>query len=234
MTMQVEKMRDQCSEEATVVVTCGANHCCFALAGLAVGTVKRRLRHILNIPYFAAAFVNGTNVCINRVLAKRDRLDFRQIVGFKGAEAELPRSIEVSSLLRSYPELLAIGQSVKALRLDAEHTVDLLLKAVGSFIEERFGQLPKKEMLTIREVATLLACSYGEARERMLDGRIRAVKDGRWCRSRIEWVEGYIEKQTIKPVCSRSEMLRPGPVRRSVAGIKTDGVAGKFLQNRKN
>lgn len=38
----------------------------------------------------------------------------------------------------------------------------------------------------IREVAQLLRCSYTKARDRMLDGRIRTIKDGRWLRTRWE------------------------------------------------
>ena len=33
----------------------------------------------------------------------------------------------------------------------------------------------------------------------MLDGRIRTVKDGRWLRTRREWVELYVASKTVKP-----------------------------------
>lgn len=56
------------------------------------------------------------------------------------------------------------------------------------------------KFLTIREVAALLKCSYSEARERMLDGRIRTIKDGRWLRTRRESVEAYVAAKTIKPM----------------------------------
>jgi excisionase family DNA binding protein len=55
------------------------------------------------------------------------------------------------------------------------------------------------ELLGPKQVALLLGCSYGEARLRMLDGRIRAVKDGRWCRTRREWVEEYLERMAVRP-----------------------------------
>jgi excisionase family DNA binding protein len=90
-----------------------------------------------------------------------------------------------------------------------------------------------KEMLTVREVAKLLGCSYGEARNRMLDGRIRAVKDGRWCRSRQEWVEEYIEKQTVRPEPPPAEVPVQVPKRRAAWSVKANGVAHRFLQNRK-
>jgi excisionase family DNA binding protein len=87
-------------------------------------------------------------------------------------------------------------------------------------------------MLTFREVARFLGCSYGEARNRMLDGRIRAVKDGRWCRSRREWVEEYIEKQTVRP--PHVEIPVNAPKRRTVVKVKAGGVAHRFLKNRKD
>jgi excisionase family DNA binding protein len=91
-----------------------------------------------------------------------------------------------------------------------------------------------QEMLTFREVAKLLGCSYGEARNRMLDGRIRAVKDGRWCRSRREWVEEYIEKQTVRPEPPHVEIPVNAPKGRTVVKVKAGGVAHRFLKNRKD
>jgi excisionase family DNA binding protein len=91
-----------------------------------------------------------------------------------------------------------------------------------------------QEMLTFREVAKLLGCSYGEARSRMLDGRIRAVKDGRWCRSRREWVEEYIEKQTVRPEPPSAGVPVQIPKRRRAVNVKANGVAHRFLQNRKD
>jgi excisionase family DNA binding protein len=89
-----------------------------------------------------------------------------------------------------------------------------------------------KEMLTVHEVAKLLGCSYGEARNRMLGGRIRAVKDGRWCRSRREWVEEYIEKQTVRAEPPPAEVPVHVPKGRTPEGVKAKGVAHRFLQNR--
>jgi hypothetical protein len=47
--------------------------------------------------------------------------------------------------------------------------------------------------------------SYSEARERMLDGRIKAIRDGRWLWTRRAWVEQYVAERTIKPV--RKDMV---------------------------
>src|SRR4051794_8949528 len=54
------------------------------------------------------------------------------------------------------------------------------------------GQPPpsvQESFMTTREVAILLCCSYSEARERLLDGRIQAIRDGHWLRTRRQWVE---------------------------------------------
>jgi hypothetical protein len=43
-----------------------------------------------------------------------------------------------------------------------------------------------EQFLRTRDVADLLGCSCSEARDRMLDGRIQAIKDGVWLRTRRE------------------------------------------------
>jgi excisionase family DNA binding protein len=57
-----------------------------------------------------------------------------------------------------------------------------------------------QDAMTTWDVAELLGCSYTEARERLLDGRIKAVKDGRWLRTRREWVEEYVARNTVQGV----------------------------------
>jgi excisionase family DNA binding protein len=92
----------------------------------------------------------------------------------------------------------------------------------------------KKAMLTVREAAVLLGCSYGEARKRMLEGRIRAVKDGRWLRTRPEWVEEYVASHIIKPAeASGAVQELPLPSRRKTyARVKPNGIGSRFLRNR--
>jgi len=80
----------------------------------------------------------------------------------------------------------------------------LLLDAhVDVWLNRQYAAIPGREasedFLTIREVAQLLRCSYSEARDRMLDGRIRTIRDGRWLRTRREWVEQYVAATTINP-----------------------------------
>jgi hypothetical protein len=78
------------------------------------------------------------------------------------------------------------------------HGEPLYLEAqLDRWLADRFGagQVPapsNEPFMTIRETATFLRCFYCEARERMLNGRIRTIKDGRWLRTRREWIEAYI------------------------------------------
>jgi hypothetical protein len=85
-----------------------------------------------------------------------------------------------------------------------DHGEPLYLEAhLDRWLAERFGagQVPassSEPFMTIRETAAFLRCFYCEARERLLDGRIRAIRDGRWLRTRREWIEAYIAEKTIK------------------------------------
>ncbi len=63
--------------------------------------------------------------------------------------------------------------------------VDGWLADQYAFLSERRDG---EDFLTIREVARLLRCSCTGARDRMPDGQIRTIKDGRWLRTRrAEW-----------------------------------------------
>jgi excisionase family DNA binding protein len=87
--------------------------------------------------------------------------------------------------------------------------------------------------MTIREVAILLRCSYSEARERMLDGRIRAIRDGRWLRTRRQWVEEYVAEKTIKAATDDPGVYAvPNPSRRRQGQIKLKkgGAGYRFLE----
>ena len=98
------------------------------------------------------------------------------------------------------------------------------------------GQVPasaNEPFMTIRETAAFLRCSYGEARERMLDGRIRTIRDGRWLRTRREWIEAYIVEKTIKAASSDPNVYTvPDPPKRRRGHIKfKKGDAGyRFLE----
>ena len=112
------------------------------------------------------------------------------------------------------------------------HQFDLLQNRLLPFWTPETGEV---QMLTATEVSKLLGCSYSEARERMLDGRIRAIKDGRWMRSKREWVDEYVLKQTIAspvPVPEVGDIKIPKPKRNEGVTIKPGGLALRFLQER--
>lgn len=88
--------------------------------------------------------------------------------------------------------------------------------------------------LRIREVAAILACSYSEARERLLDGRIQAIRDGRCLRTRREWVEDYINKRLVKPPVNDPAIptIRVRKPRRGQVVFKKGGMGYQFLKKR--
>ncbi|MFO0926143.1 MAG: hypothetical protein U0736_03770 [Gemmataceae bacterium] len=97
------------------------------------------------------------------------------------------------------------------------------------------GQPPssgQESFMTTRELATFLHCSYSEARERLLDGRIRAIRDGRWLRTRRQWVEDYVASKTIKPAGDEPGVYTVPKPRRRVGHVKLKkGDAGyRFLE----
>jgi excisionase family DNA binding protein len=105
------------------------------------------------------------------------------------------------------------------------------------WLADRFGagQVPApsgEPFMTIRETARLLHCSYTEARERMLDGRIRTIRDGRWLRIRREWIEAYIAEKTIKANDEPGIYTVPDPPRRRQGHIKLKkgGAGYRFLE----
>ena len=89
------------------------------------------------------------------------------------------------------------------------------------------------EFIKIEDAARVMACSYGEARNRILDGRIQGVKDGRWIRTKLEWIQEYlnahiVEGQTIPSI----EALPRSPTRKP--NVKLGATALNFLRQRKS
>jgi excisionase family DNA binding protein len=130
-----------------------------------------------------------------------------------------------------FAEVAAIEKSDQGEPLFLEAHVDAWL-TVRYDTPPRHGGSSDDDFLTTREVASLLRCSYSEARDRLLDGRIRAIKDGRWLRTCRTWVQEYITKKTVKPI---EEEMVPVPAprgRRHVNGgikLKKGGIGWRFL-----
>src|SRR5262249_3631899 len=90
-----------------------------------------------------------------------------------------------------------------------------------------------QDAMTTKDVAELLGCSYTEARERLLDGRIRAVKDGRWLRTRREWVEEYIVRKTVQATQATPDVHSvPAPRKKRPCQFtfKKDDAGYRFLK----
>ena len=67
---------------------------------------------------------------------------------------------------------------------------------------------------------------------RLLDGRIRTIKDGRWLRTRREWVEAYVATKTIKPLPEDRIPIKAIRGRRKGITLKKGGMGYKFLMER--
>lgn len=144
------------------------------------------------------------------------------------AEYRLPQHVQ-EQLLADVAPVEKDGQG-EALFLEAH---------VDAWLEVRYaailGRSTGEDFMTIREVAQLLRCSYSEARDRMLDGRIKTIRDGRWLRTRREWVEQYVATKTLKPPDPELvEAPRPRGKRHVNVGIKfkKGSVGYQFLQER--
>lgn len=120
-----------------------------------------------------------------------------------------------------------------------EHGEPLYLEAhLDRWLADRFGagQVPassNEPFMTIRETAAFLRCSYCEARERMLDGRIRTIRDGRSLRTRREWIEAYIAEKTIKAARDEPGVYTvPDPPKRRQGHfkLKKGGAGYRFLE----
>ena len=116
-----------------------------------------------------------------------------------------------------------IADEVKAMGLDAVARIDRMTKLIGPHLPE---------VLDTRAVANLIGCCYGEARNRMLDGRIKAVKDRRWLRSRREWVDEYLSRVTVRPTSKEGKLPASPSRRKRAATVPTGNIALEFLRER--
>lgn len=92
----------------------------------------------------------------------------------------------------------------------------------------------KAGWLTIREVAEMLDCSYSQARERMLDGRLKAIKDRKHIRTRKEWVDEYLERQLVQEPEYQPEVKLAHKRRPKKSRVKPQGIGLRFLKKRED
>lgn len=146
----------------------------------------------------------------------------RQVIRRHSARGEPPSADRLEKLADRIEDYLAVA------RHDGHGTA----KHVSKPVHQSVGTPVADQTMTTRDVARFLGCSYTEARERLLDGRIRAIRDGRWLRTRLAWVQEYVEKQTV-PVPSPEIHSIPVPSRRrKQATVSTKGIGYRFLKER--
>jgi hypothetical protein len=137
-----------------VRVVCGANEDRLPLAGKTIGKVKRSLREVFNISYFADALVNGRVAALDDKLAAGDNLEFDIQFGFKGGEGQPPREVQLAeALIAADTELQDIGRRVKAERLSSENSVDRTLLLVADYFLGRYGKPDEEAQSVLRAVA---------------------------------------------------------------------------------
>ncbi len=142
--------------------------------------------------------------------------------GGQGTAAPASRIDEIAGRLEACLSAIA--------KAGGENSTDLTIPSASRPARSQSGQ----DAMTTKDVAELLGCSYTEARDRLLDGRIKAVKDGRWLRTRREWVEEYIARKTVQPPQAVPGVQTVPPPRksRSQGTVTVSGIGLQFLRER--
>lgn len=201
--------------ESTVRCVNGANELNLPIAGESVGWARESLRHALNLPFFAEAFIEGRGVNPDYRLVGGDTLEFLWRVGVKGGRGDLHEAT-AKGLIRRHPELISIGAQVKVLGLDAEAAVDATLDLVVKFVESKYGGIPTSEAPTLAMVVEIL---------NRIEGRLAGAP-------RMEGWHTDGPPLSIKQA-SRSANLSESHVRRAIArgelAASNVGTAGRPL-----
>src|SRR5580704_5839948 len=118
-----------------VHVICGLHEQRFAVVGKTVSQVKKALREVFSIGYFALAYVNDVVVDLGHRLADGERLEFNVPGGVKGAGTDGTSYAEQFSgaLVTFSPELQTIAKQIKSLRLSKEESIDQAVQRIAEF-----------------------------------------------------------------------------------------------------
>lgn len=132
-----------------------------------------------------------------------------------------------------------LGEDIQDFDFQGSNSNDVLsaIQRIEKRLDGGVTQTPAVEaaarMLTTKEVAQLLGCSYSQARKLMLEGRLKSIKDGRLLRSRREWVEDYLLAQMVqKPDPQPAEIKVKRRKVKLVGDFKKGGIAYEFLRSR--
>jgi hypothetical protein len=144
-------------DRGLVRVVSGTNERTFPLSGQKIGEVKRSLREVINIPYFAAAFVNRTIVDLNHALAEGDHLEFVPTFGFKGSDNRRSHDQQIAEALsRDSPALRSIADQVKSSGRSSDDRIDETLRLVRRHFLRYYGPYSSQERPVLTEVSRLL------------------------------------------------------------------------------
>jgi excisionase family DNA binding protein len=220
--------------DCSVSLTYGAHSLNEPLAGLSIAEASLAYSDILNLSPRSEGYLNGNFVQDWHARLKcGDNVVFVPVFGRKGAGPDGESRESEHTLTTAIRQVAIVGEQVKALQLDHDKAVDETVRRVAILLEDLLEADPRAEMLTIRQVAEIIGCSYGEARNRMQQGRIKAVKDGRWYRTRREWVEAYLADRIVqKPDHQPAEIRQKRPKSKSPGEFKKGGLAWEFLRSR--
>jgi hypothetical protein len=227
------------------------------LGGKSIASIRRCLASIFDIPDDAEAYIGGSVVAPGYKLRAGDAVEFlkshgRKLIGDlltrrqlierwnltdqqyqQLLDAGLPTILFEDGMVR-HPEV-AVDEWFRDCRAIA--SVQPLgdgLRAHDDATHENKAADAPEEFLRIRDVAAILGCSYSEARDRMLDGRIQAIKDGRWLRTRREWVEEYVAKKIVqpRPTTPDDPIVRVRKPRKGQVVFRKGGLGYQFLKER--
>lgn len=223
---------------STVRLTYGIHSIFAEIAGLTVAEAQLAYKEILSVSDDAEAYVNGQRVEKSRTLHHGDRLELMKVAGRKGQDfwsktefLELTGLSEAQwiKLRRKGLQTCPVGDEELIENQEFKKWIQQLIYG-DDF--ERVEQLvvSQTQMLKTAEVAKILDCSYNQAREKMLSGQIRTVKEGRWLRSRRDWVEEYIERNSIYVDPEKIHIPIVAGKKKKAATVKPGSIAIDFLR----
>ena len=160
-------------DDNLVQVVCSSNHQWLPLVGKTVGTVKKSLREVFSIAYFADPWVNGHLATLSDRLSAGDSLEFIRPFGFKGGETQQDYPL-AEALITADSELQNIR---KHIRIENLSNVETLLLVTEHFIQ-KYGDPGKHEQPVFQEVARQLIVTAVALRDLHKSGQtIELVKN---------------------------------------------------------
>jgi hypothetical protein len=129
------------------------------LAGTPIWKVKRALRDVFTLSYFASAWIDGVEVTTDHVIHRSARvLEFVHIAGYKGGRNKDKHDQLAEGLVCAYhKDFETIGEHVKAQALDAAASVDMALRLVEQWCRTTFGPIRDMDLEQVTQTWNRLA-----------------------------------------------------------------------------